>query len=473
MEKLERQAGQPRLGAALSLSLLLGCLGWGLAAGQDNDAKKDSPPVKVTTGSETLIIALRAKAGEDEKNIAGTFRAVKQRNRPKGAAVPLFDWKGEAKLQKIKKETYLALESFIEGGTLFDEDADDGRPRLSKGKAEFWNIDLGDTDDVFLHSITLKYKAAEKEGAEEVKSATYVLNTPKDGVELRRRGGNRYTLKGKLKFEPISYVLIKTNDKDPKQPGESMAEQPWPKVEEVFYLVKLEGWSGDQVTMFKALSSKKVMVTPVTVSTKFSTVGVGSFLFAGRKVRGGFKDATQFVFRISMPPEASEPEDEVRAWMLFPLTRQQAEEAAKELGKWAFDQVVPEHIAKQDRVLVRDDQGKPLPFALKPKEKARWIEVPLGSLGAFERTVTVEDIQGWWKEEEAAKGADSRRYRLIVWEVVKKDGENLNHAVLIDDDKAKRKVTYLIEEVTEWPNGLRTQAAMVKQKDRTKKKDDE
>jgi len=418
---------------------------------KEDDKRDDRKDVKKNVVEQRpLIIALAGKPDLNEEKVVGRFDKALQNNNREKKDKPDFTWRTPIKPRRIDKATYQALQHIVENveSVIAPPDRTKVSLKSSKESEPYWEFDLG--KDAAVQAVKVTFK--EKGKGEKTYVKNYVKDKKTEGVLLEAINGERgqYGLFGKLEDTPVQNVIVLAGDKE-------MAPESWPREENSYWLVKLEGWEGDHRILFDVMADGELTTLPVAVNPKVATLGVGTLVLDGPIPEQGF-NGLQFVFRVPMVKGTSKAGDEVRAWMLFPLTEEKAREIAAKIDKRDVGKVLTEEIPEKDRILAPDPaKNEKEKVTLKPNDnrtlpEAKWYELRKQEL-LFERTLTVEDVAKW--------PTDKPVYRVIVWEVLKK-GQRTAEAVPVGDGNCKP------EEVNEWAPGLRNLA----EKDQPKKDKD-
>jgi len=429
------------------LGLILAVVITASVGGQDG--VKVKKVAEESSTHKTFILAIEVSVNEKPDQIKETFGKVLEEGNPGKGAKPDFVWvKDKVDLKEIDKATFLALQRFVRGGP--EVDGANIPRRVRKQTNTFWEIDLGDRN-AQLHSIILLFDKGKRMVVEAGKK--------KEGLTLTTLPFGRATLQGTIKQTPKSFKLIKFGKGDQPVDEKTVPEELWERPDKRYWLLKLEGWEGDPQKLIKVLGDEDVLVNPVVLSPELSLLGVGTFLYGEGGYPGGFTGGNKFTFQVPRPPKGikigatPKDSDEAKVWMLFPLSKNEAEDISKKLDNLTTGKLIA-HIngkvtGKDVPVFERLEAGKEGKLA--PGAKARWIELPLGANKAtFERTIPVEKIGDWWEKEKSNKSP--RSFRIIVVEVRKK-GKKAADALFIKGTTHNK-----VEEVPEWFIGLQQKA---------------
>ena len=181
---------------------------------------------------------------------------------------------------------------------------------------------------------------------------------------------------------------------------------PWP-VADKHYLVQLSQFSGEVDDLFRLLREHRYSLPVRQLVTGESTLVLASLQPGSGTVEPGWS-GNQFVFRFPKVQYPGSTADASRKmYVLFPLTKAQAEETAKNLNAKKAEDVIPD-ILREKPSPIDDDKA-----VLAPGGPARWYEVGIGEgLHRFERKVTVESAG-----QPAADGKEIPNYRVAVYQL--------------------------------------------------------
>lgn len=327
----------------------------------------------------------------------------------------------------------------------------------NKDASQQWNVRI----DPFLKLEGIKVRYVDKGDKGPAKEETFPAKGKEDkDARLRFFAPGWWIFQTEPSWEPKEYQLVVAN-----QP-EAQPFQPWPLPDQ-YYAIRLKNFRGDIRTYFETLTD------PEKVGTALKDVRVPkatSLLLANFArlipVGGGIWDGNRFTVLVSRLP-GSHP---ARVWMLFPLTKEQMEEAVKDLKdrdltSYELAEAIGERKHGYDRYpTVRYPHPE---YTLKeatklaPGTKPQWYEVPpvysIGlngqkNLDGFSRTFEIEGIPEW-KRGPLAKGAS----RVIAYEFETKDGATRRILSFLNDNN--EEVLWFSQDVPAWPIGLQQAAA--------------
>lgn len=227
-----------------------------------------------------------------------------------------------------------------------------------------------------------------------------------------------------------------------------------------YYLIRLDGIDQHR-DLFANIIRDRTKVGGVALDV--FNVGESATLALGEA--GVTDDSAGDTFednKISMTIASLSKTDCARAWVLFPLTKEQAERETKRLNQMSLGQI-PDEIRKATPVMAGSDA------VIKPGESARWFEWPkVGAAAAtgpspqnsFQRDIYLVDVDGT-----RATAADYQQllkdipdaYRVVVYEFENATGTVRNSPAYTtrgDAGEKKKKQPANSSEFTRWKSKL-------------------
>ena len=184
----------------------------------------------------------------------------------------------------------------------------------------------------------------------------------------------------------------------------------WPQGNK-FFSVKVDGFNGDRAKLYDTLVDAKQVANPLTSIEPLQNVTVSFATFGIEDVPPppSFDEKGRYLPRVATLPKRNP----ARVWMLFPLTKAEADKAVAEYSTADDTSLkLPAHIRD-----VGTNAANAEPQPLNEKSKPLWYELP-GLFGpdgrttvAFGRAIPVADY-GVLRD----KYKDGGVWRLVVWE---------------------------------------------------------
>lgn len=260
-------------------------------------------------------------------------------------------------------------------------------------------------------------------------------------IEYRKAGAKKYRADAADENDrltlivPGSYAVRILPDDDPVKytadvvevgQGAQKIAKEWPQLPR-YWAVRLTNFRGSTVkALFDVLRDPKKMGTPIK---DIEPIRNFTFAFANWNWEGGNFDDTEmnghiFIPRVSgIPPLVTR-----RVWMLFPLTRKEADDALAAYRKHGFLEL-PQEIRKAPTAAYGQE------FTVDATKGARWFELlDKGSGNGFSREVPLSDFRQLLTRYD-------QFWRLLVWEF---DMGGAKQAQGVKDPADMRRTVYVL-----------------------------
>jgi hypothetical protein len=351
----------------------------------------EAQETKKESGERVMLVLRTNNTLKDGSKLSFLFEEAKRNALAKKLNV---GWGEVPKPVEVGKDIY----DFISDPSLPPEAGGVVGTRITPHVGSAWIIDIGGHGD--LKKIEFKYAGEKnKEDPSEIEGGDQRLT--------------RYTVRNfKLAVEfntlPKECVLTILDGKYSRT-----ETQKWPEAPDRFWLVQLREFTGDKGEFFKLLRDY-VYATPIrdVAIAKSTTFVVGDLRTGTTTVDDDRWSGNRYQFARALQFDAQSNQlRSERAFILFPLTKQRAEEEAKRLNGMKPDAIMKE-ILDANPITALDEKA-----ALRPDMKPTWIEIPK-AVGQLRRNLAVEDVRGW-KDRLGKPTNGLESYSITVYEKVK------------------------------------------------------
>ncbi len=399
-------------------------LGLGLVLVSASLARRSADPTPPPVPSSLFVLVQVRNKHVSEDQVRLTFQAAARKLGSKEARV---------EIRELNPELYRELQNLTNRLESTHEAVEAGKPyvrqKATTGKVEY-ELNLNKPGMV-LQELEL---ISEKDGKKETRKFKPTNAGDKSAVVVPTALPQVYTVRlepgeAVASFVARGVVLQKPGERQPVEIRGS-----WPQPEN-HYLVAMRNFTGNHQDLLKIIQTDQVP-NPLEDAILGQDL---TFVFAsyGFKLpRTGTFDGNDYIPFLTTLARRKP----ARVWMLFPLTDEECTEAGKTYGSLKPD-ALPRAIRQAHPAWARANPQ----LAVAPQQPPRWIELPFDSnRGGFTRRLELKDVR-----QLQAKYPTARR--LIVYEF--DDGET-QEAIAQEDERTRKLVYALEQDVKEWPGGI-------------------
>lgn len=398
-----------------------------------DDAENPSPPINVVSrereteaAPQRLFMVVRTKPFQKQDEVE--IKIELGLKNTEGVEC------GTVQVKPISQSAYEALSALITHGPLPGAMKGDITVAPYVEDSALWEINTGDPDDR-LQKASLTVEGPDKR---EQSLEHEVAERSKHEAPLRYYKPGVYLLRLPPSSRPTKCTLTL------KRPDGEAREVPfvWPELDRYYVIVMNDFW-GDPAPLFETLKDgSKVGGVPFEDigEPKPTTLVLASLKEIESTIAQGWPQPTTFRAVTPLPPNTFPK----RAWMLFPLTKEQSDEelaAALALVERDGFKALPEYIRK--RGVEADKEAM-----LAPGNPPQWYEMTReGEEEAFIRMLELDRVAEWKQSQPAPE-----TFRLLVYEF----DDGAVRLPIRFSPGANKQPSYVVDEAVEaWPIGLR------------------
>lgn len=312
-----------------------------------------------------------------------------------------------------------------------------------------WELKLPKAKQV-LKELTVEYKKA---GTVKYTTAS---NKPDEKRDETKEFGlilpGSYSIPMLADDEPESYSgTVRELDPETNMVKETeIKKTKFPEIDR-FFSITIRGFRGNQQRLFDVMQDSRFVPNPVK---NLEPVKNYTFAFANLSsdlpIGGRILEGQEYLARV---PSVT-GRNAKRVWIMFPLTKEEADAKAKELNKLSGADLSKLIRTTGDTVTAKDNE------LVNADSKPRFFELPDMSNGnqtLFGRNIKLEDFRGLAKKYPAV-------HRLVLWEF---DNGDTQSSIEVADNNGK-SVNVLNEEIVALPNILQEKSKAPPEKEGSK-----
>lgn len=369
-------------------------------------------------GEKTLYIMVRAGAHLSAEQLKNTLT--------QGLNISQATIAGKPEIRQVSPFIFDELEALTSRTAKAVEGANAEHSvirRLPLRDQGMWAFHLQSQSHV-LKKLTITYRNAGKK--------EYVPVGPQEKGDVKLIVPGSYAVKLEANDDPVAYEAeVIEIDGNPQR-----LEGKWPALDRC-YVVTMHNFRGDQNRLFTIIQDPRQVANPL------DSVRLGSdlvFVFANMDSNAASVEGDHFSGNsliVNVPGALNR--NTARVWMLFPLTKQQAEDKLKEL-RAIKDELKISQVVRENAIHSGTEH------VVGPETPARWLELPEHVTGrGFRRVIPLRDFKGLLEKYPAA-------YRLLVWEF---DNGVTRAAIQVVHPDSKER-GYVVDQILkEWPNAIK------------------
>jgi len=205
---------------------------------------------------------------------------------------------------------------------------------------------------------------------------------------------------------------------------------------DLYYSITIKDFTGDKKKLFDYVQNPKNYEDVIQIGADLSDyiVQIASMGIIGGGEGVGIDENNNWTPRVSQNAKGNV----ARAWVLFPLTKQQAEEEIKKFSKIMTPNAAYKEFAKMPNKVfapvkkegapIGNEKGKENDFV--PGGPAKWYELPKGNSGHLERSINLGDLQDFLDK--------NKEFEMVVIRERNYPNEKKNNAINPDESDLVR-----------------------------------
>lgn len=393
--------------------------------GQEGSATQEAGRVSQTisgTVVQSVMILVRANPETRPEQIRATLLAGVKQTDSKCA---------EVIVREVQPEVIDQVEAMLRGvETSIFQQAGSSAVLLKGSSLGSWEFRLGEPSREMATQLEVLYEGSES-------WVTYPAVPPEKAavpsfVVVSVRNG-RYEFYPEVnKPRPVRYRIVTEDENGNRR---NVNEGSFPLLDK-FYLIHLRDFSGNKDLLFKAVTDKDKVANPFTAIDERTNV---TLVIGDLNARSGVTGIGIVSHDLVVSVSGVQERKPARAWMLFPLTKEEAEEECRKIESLTDPSMtLPDEIRK--RAVLTNQQEK----SVVEQAGARWYELTRSG-SSFESRIRLVNNAAQFAE---LASKFPQVYRVLVWEF--EDAEKgIREAIYVEGNRL-----YKMEDIDGWFNAL-------------------